>query len=275
MDDSIRINTSINPEKISKYEKNSESLERLRENIEKLERVMAESFNARTTMLSFERLNENLQNNFIKLSSIFEQYDYMNMLKNIQYSFHDIAEKMNIGQLEVLQNLDFEKLLKVSFYQEKYDEVSNIAFEYADAQVACEENIPQEELLEVFNEQMEDKIGWQEKLYNKTEEFKRKYFVFYTVFVRVFWFAITQIAIYFAQLGIAFAFGSITTEPEKDSPVIYYFDQRTEVNIIGETEKYYFITYIDSDGNEVMGYSEKEDMEIIPKEGGESNGGDN
>lgn len=26
------------------------------------------------------------------------------------------------------------------------------------------------------------------------------------------------------------------------------------------------ITYIDSDGNEVMGYSEKEDMEIVPKE---------
>lgn len=26
------------------------------------------------------------------------------------------------------------------------------------------------------------------------------------------------------------------------------------------------ITYIDSDGNEVMGYNEKEDMEIVPKE---------
>lgn len=266
MDDSIRINTSINLEKISNYETNSERLERLRENIEKLERVMAESFNIQATRQTVEMLNENIQNSLIQLSSIFEQYDYTSMLKDIEYGFRDIAEKMNIGKLELLQNIDFGKLFKVPFYQEKYGEAGNIAFEYAEKEVEGEENISQEELLEVLNEQIEDKIGWQEKLYNKSEEFKRKYFVFYTVFIRALWFAIMQIAIYFAQLGIAYAFGNITSEPEKDSPVIYYFDQRTEVNIIGETEYYYFITYTDCDGNEIMGYSEKEDMEIIPIE---------
>ena len=69
---------------------------------------------------------------------------------------------------------------------------------------------------------------------------------------------------FFAQLGIAYVFGNITSEPEKDSPVIYYFDQRTEVNIIGETDNYYFIIYTDREGNEVMGYSDKENMEIVP-----------
>ena len=71
---------------------------------------------------------------------------------------------------------------------------------------------------------------------------------------------------FFAQLGIAYAFGNITSEPEKDSPVIYYFDQRTEVNIIGETDNYYFITYTDNEGNEVIGYSDKGDMELVPEE---------
>ena len=275
MDGSMRINTNINPEKICKYEINSESLERLRENIKKLERVMAESFNIQTTKLSVEMLNASIQNSFVKLSSTFEQYDYTGMLKDIQYIFHDIAEKMSIGQLETIQNIDFGKLFKAPFYQEKYAEAGDIAFEYAEEEVEGEENISQEELLEVLNEQIEDKIGWQEKLYNKSEEFKRKYFAFYTVFIRVLWFAIMQIAIYFAQLGIAYAFGNIKSEPEKDSPVIYYFDQRTEVNIIGETENYYFITYTGSDGNEIMGYSEKEDIEIVPEEDEETTDGNN
>lgn len=130
MDDSMRINTNINPEKICKYELNSERLERLRENIKKLERVMAESFNIQTTKLSAEMLNASIQNSFVKISSTFEQYDYTGMLKDIQYIFHDIAEKTSIGQLETIQNIDFGKLFKAPFYQEKYGEAGNIAFEY-------------------------------------------------------------------------------------------------------------------------------------------------
>ena len=113
---------------------------------------------------------------------------------------------------------------------------------------------------------MEGKLGWQEKLYNKSEEFKRKYFVFYKIFISCLCFLIGEIMSFFAQLGIAYAFGNITSEPEKDSPVIYYFDQRTEVNIIGETDNYYFITYTDNEGNEVIGYSDKGDMELVPEE---------
>lgn len=266
MDDSIRINADINPEKIYNYEINTESFKRLRKNIETLEQIAMESFRIQTNVLSIEMLNRSVQDGFAKLASIFGQYNYEDMLKSLQYSFRDIAEKMCIGKLETFQNIDFGKLLKTSFYQEKYDEAGKMAFEYAEGEIKGEENISQEELLEVLDEQIEDKIGWQEKLYNKSEEFKRKYFVFYTVFIRILWFVIMQIVTYFAQLGIAYAFGNITEEPRKGSPVIYYFDQKTEVNIIGETENYYFITYIDSDGNEVMGYSEKEDIEIVPKE---------
>lgn len=74
-----------------------------------------------------------------------------------------------------------------------------------------------------------------------------------------------QIAIYFAQLGIAYVFGNMLSEPKKDASAIYYFDQKTEINIIGETDNYYFITYTDDDGNEVTGYSEKESIEIVPE----------
>lgn len=265
-DASIRIKTNISPDKVNSYEINTESLERLKENIERMSRILADSFDIQTTMQSFEVLNRVVKDSFAKLSPVFEQYNYDDLLKGIRFTVSEMADKIGMSQLEVFQNIDFGRVFRDSFYQGKYDEASKMAFEYTESEVETEEDISQEELLEIFNEQMEDKIGWQEKLYNKSEEFKRKYFVFYKIFIGCLCFIIGEIMSFFAQLGIAYAFGNITSEPEKDSPVIYYFDQRTEVNIIGETDNYYFITYTDDDGNEVTGYSEKEDIEIVPED---------
>ena len=38
-----------------------------------------------------------------------------------------------------------------------------------------------------------------ESVYNKSEDFRRKYFVFYKIFIGCLWFIFSQIAIYFAQ----------------------------------------------------------------------------
>lgn len=250
---------------MDRYEINTESFERLNKNIEKIRQILVDSFDIQRTKMSMEILNQDVQDSLKKLSSTFMQYNYDDLLKDIRFTVSEMAEKMCMEQIELFQNIDFGRLFRNSLYHEKYDEASNMAFEYAESEVESEEDISQEELLEIFNEQMEDTIGWQEKLYNKSEEFKRKYYVFYKIFIGCLTFILGQIAIYFAQLGIAYAFGNITSEPKEDSPVIYYFDQRTEVNIIGETDNYYLIIYTDSEGNEVMGYSDKEDMEIVPE----------
>ena len=264
-DASIRINTNISPDKIYNYQLNTESIERLRKSIERMERILTDSFNIQTTKQSFELLNKAAEDSFKKLSLVFEKCDYANMMKEIRFTVSAIYEKIGIKQLEILQNIDFGKLFKESFYQERYNEASDLAFEYIEEEIKGEENISQEELLGVFQEQIENKIGWQEKLYNKSEEFKRKYFVFYKIIVCTLLFFLNQIAIYFAQKGIAYVVGDMTSEPERNSSVIYYFDQRTEINIIGETDKYYFIIYSDNDGNESVGYCEKENVEIVPE----------
>lgn len=270
-DGSIRINTNINGNNIDTYSLNSKSMKNLNKSVERLAQVMIDAI-GKDTFQAVKIMNENLRQTLIKISPVLEQYNYEEMLKGFRFTVAEMAEKIGMEQLEAFQNIDFGRLFRDSFYQEKYNEASKIAFDYTEDEIESEDDISQEELLEVFNEQMEDKIGWQEKLYNKSEEFKRKYFVFYKVFIGCLWFILSQIAIYFAQLGIAYAFGNLTSEPEKDSSVIYYFDQRTEVNIIGETDNYYFITYTDDDGNEVTGYSEKEDIEIVPEDDMETTG---
>ncbi len=260
-DASIRIKADL--DKIGNYEINTESIKRLKETFAEIEKVIASSFNVQATKQSVEILNRVVKDSFSGLSSIFEQYDFEEMVKELRLSFDEMVDAIGLKQIKTLQSIDFSKIYRDSFYHEKYNEASKMVFEYTESEVESEESITQEELLEIFNEQMEDKIGWQEKLYNKSEEFKRKYFVFYKIFIGCLCFIIGEIMSFFAQLGIAYVWGNITSEPKKDAPVIYYFNQRTEINIIGETDYYYFITYPDNDGNESVGYCEKENVEII------------
>lgn len=264
-DGSIRIDTNINPNSIQSYEINAESIKRLREITSKVEKTLAASINTESFKKSMEMLNAVMKDSFLKLSPTLEQYNFEESLKDIRYSFEEMADTIGLKNMETLQNIDFSRVFRDSFYRERYGEASQMAFDYVEEEIKGEENITQEELLEIFNEQIEDKIGWQEKLYNKSEEFKRKYFIFYKIFIGFLCFIFGQIAIYFAQLGIAYVFGNMLSEPKKDASAIYYFDQRTEINIIGETDNYYFITYTDDDGKEITGYSEKENVEIVPE----------
>ena len=265
-DASIRINTNINPKDISNNEINQESINRLRESLARIEKIMNDCYNPQRLKQSMETLNIIMEDSLGNLLSSFNQYNYSEMIKSISYSFAEMAKTINIKQMEALQNIDFSGLFRDSFYRERYDEASQMAFDYVEEEIKGEENITQEELLEIFNEQIEDKDGWQEKLQSKSKEFKEKYSAFYTFITWFFSVLITAIVTYFLNLGIAYIHGKIVSEPKEDAPVIYYFDQRTEINIISETDNYYFITYTDDNGNEVTGYSEKENIEIVPKD---------
>ena len=149
----------------------------------KIEKILAALINTESIKKSMEMLNTVMKDIFLDLSPTLEQYNFEEALKSIRYSFTEMADVIGLKNIETLQNIDFSRVFGEPFYRERY----------------VEANISQEELLEIFNEQIEDKIGWQEKLYNKSEDFKRKYFVFYKIFIGCLWFIFSQIAIYFAQ----------------------------------------------------------------------------
>lgn len=268
-DASIRINTGISPDKFCDCEINTESIKRFKESISRMEKIITETFNTQTTKQTFEMFGRFMKDNFLRISPVFKQNNFEEMERFLQLSFDEMSDAMGLKNIEALQNIDFSKIFRNSSYREQYDEVSKTAYEYVEEEVKYEENISQEELLEVFNEQIEDKVGWQEKLYNKSEEFQRKYYVFYNVVIGFLKLLVATVVTSFLELGIAYVRGNLTSEPNKDAPAIYYFDQRTEIYIIGETDNYYFITYTDDDGNEVTGYSEKENVEIIPEDNNE------
>lgn len=174
-----------------------------------------------------------------------------------------MAEAINLTQIKALQNIDFSRVFRDSFYRERYDEASEMAFEYAEEEVRGEENISQAELLEVFNAQMEDEAKGLEKLCNKSKELNEKYKVFRKVLMWLLKTVIEAVITASVTFGITYALGKIISEPKEDAPTINYFDQRTEINIIGVTDNYYLIIYPDSEGNGNTGYCEKGNVEFV------------
>ncbi len=259
-DGSIRVNLN----NIPSYEINADSIKRIREISDKMEKAISAVF-SENTKRSMERLNSAVDECLTRVSSTLKQYNFDDTLKGLRIQLDEISDTIGLKNMEMLQNIDFSRLFQDSFYRGKYDEASKWAFEYVEDEIDSEDDITQEELLEIFNEQIEDKVGWYEKFSNKSEKFKKIYDAF-CKFME--WFLnvlITAVVSYFLTLGIAYVHGKIVSEPKEDAPDIYYFDKRTEINIIGETDNYYFITYTDDDGNEITGYSEKENIEIVPE----------
>ena len=155
-DGSIRVHTNINPDKISDYKINTESFERLNETLARMKKILADAVDFQTIQPSFERLNSVVQESFSELYSALEQYNFGEMFKDIRLSVNEMAETMSLEQIKTLQSIDFSKIFENSFYREQYNVASRMAFDYVDEEVKGEENISQEELLEVFNAQIED-----------------------------------------------------------------------------------------------------------------------
>ena len=63
-----------------------------------------------------------MKDSFSKLSPMLEQYNFEEALNGIRYSFAEMADVIGLKNIEILQNIDFSRVFKDSFYRERYDE---------------------------------------------------------------------------------------------------------------------------------------------------------
>ncbi len=123
-DGSIRINTNINRNNIPNYEINQESIKRLTETIARTGKIIDDYYNPQRLKQSVETLRMVMEDSFGKLSPLFKQYNYSDMLKSLNYSFSEMADTIGLKHMEALQNIDFSRLFIDPFYCEKYNEAS-------------------------------------------------------------------------------------------------------------------------------------------------------
>lgn len=134
-DSSIGMDTNVNLNSIPSYEINTESIEKLREMTAKMEKALAASINIESIKESMELLNTVMKDRFSKLSPMLEQYNFEEALNGIRYSFAEMADAIGLKNIEILQNIDFSRVFKDSFYRERYDEASQMAFDYVKEEI--------------------------------------------------------------------------------------------------------------------------------------------
>ena len=121
-----------------------------------------------------------------------------------------------------------------------------------------------EEIVELIEEQINNPIGFQEKLANKSEKFVKKYWIVFLI-IHFLWANFCQP--YFQDtIGkpvMAYTVSKVKELPEKAGKVIDELKHEVQAIITEDVPYYYKITYVDENGNIKEGYTAKKNIQII------------
>lgn len=208
----------------------------------------------------------------------------MNVVKNMQYLMPSFqAEVSNILSSDSLQYLldsikpsldiikansaivmnNYAEMLRglddlgcnVSFWAEQaYDEAEEISDDFS----------TNEEIIEAFEEQEKNPIGFQERFANWTEKKKKKYCIIVAILCLI-W---TNFIEPYVQDNIgkpitAYAVSKVRELPETASKIIDVMKEGIDGVITEDVPYYYKVTYMDEEGNEKEGYVAKKNLRII------------
>lgn len=216
--------------------------------------------------ISYEDMAENLMQGMDELNQWKRKYDQNLFFAEFRKSFEKPGKNLSDMQMERLKafaQIDVNKFKNDKKYQsDQYNKASNIAYDIAKEQTeASEENITEADLKDAYDKEKE--IGFQEWLYNKSENFKKKYYIYSLVINFILFILGTILGFYITE---ALAKGTVKKDPEPQTTAIYNITEETNVTIIGEVNYYYQIIFEDENGNEITGYIAKKNVKFLPIE---------
>lgn len=124
-----------------------------------------------------------------------------------------------------------------------------------------------EEFAEAIKEQIENPIGFQERVANWTEEKKKKHFILWKVLVLV-WnvFILPYLQAEVGIPAITKVVSSVKGLPEEEAETTYHLGQGAEAVITENANEYYKVKFVDENGEEKEGFVEKMDLMILEEE---------
>lgn len=200
-------------------------------------------------------------------------------LEKIGQSLVSLPDSRLITQIDKLLTPDYMNAVKnlgntlgkmSSIISEAYEMAQNYAFDEEVSDLETE-FISQQEFEEAFTEQVENPIGFQERIANWAEAKKKKYYVI-VLTVLLIWTNFIQP--YFQdKIGVpvtAYVVSNVKELPEKASKVICQLKEEVEAVIVENTDYYYKVKFVDEDGVEREGYVAKRNLKLIEEDSEEA-----
>lgn len=244
----------------------SESYKQSMESFEEIGRQFSAINIAEESRRSLDSI-QNIAKLLISVSTI----DTARSIQNLQESMKIFTDSVIAEQINQLESINYGKIFSQTLQKNgTFKEAVDAAYESLQ-----EENISEnveletdfaseQEIQDTINDQMNNPVGFQERVANWAAEKYKKYFI-----VINFWLFIWGIFIQpYLQENVGlpvmtYVASDVKELPEKGAKIVTRLKKNIEATIIKNTNYYYKVTFIDEDGVRKEGYVAKRNLKII------------
>ena len=244
----------------------SESYKQSMESFEEIGRQFSAINIAEESRRSLDSI-QNIAKLLISVSTI----DTARSIQNLQESMKIFTDSVIAGQINQLESINYGKIFSQTLQKNgTFKEAVDAAYESLQ-----EENISEnveletdfaseQEIQDTINDQMNNPVGFQERVANWAAEKYKKYFI-----VINFWLLTWGIFIQpYLQENVGlpvmtYVASDVKELREKGAKIVTRLKKNIEATIIKNTNYYYKVTFIDEDGVRKEGYVAKRNLKII------------
>lgn len=198
--------------------------------------------------------------------------DTARSIQNLQESMKLFTDSVIAEQISQLESIDYSKIFSQTLQKNgTFKDAVDAAYESLQEEENISENVEletdfasEQEIQDTINDQMNNPVGFQERVANWAAEKYKKYFI-----VINFWLLIWGIFIqpYLQEnLGLpamTYVESNVKELPEKGAKIVAQLKENIEATIIENTNYYYKVTFTDEDGVQREGYVAKRNLKII------------
>ena len=231
---------------------------------------MSKQFSAINMAEEYRRSLDSLQNIAKSLMSV-TTIDTARSIQNLQESMKIFTDSVIAEQISQLESIDYSKIFSQTLQKNgTFKDAVDAAYESLQEE-NIQENVEletdfasEQEIQDTINDQMNNPVGFQERVANWAAEKYKKYFI-----VINFWLLIWGIFIQpYLQENVGlpvmtYVVSNVKELPEKGAKIVAQLKENIEATIIENTNYYYKVTFIDENGVQREGYVAKRNLKII------------
>lgn len=231
-------------------------------------------FSAINMAEEYRRSLDSIQNIAKSLMSV-STIDTTRSIQNLQESMKIFTDSVIAEQISQLESIDYGKIFSQTLQKNgTLKDAVDAAYESLQEE-NIQENVEletdfasEQEIQDTINDQMNNPVGFQERVANWAAEKYKKYFI-----VINFWLLIWGIFIQpYLQENVGlpvmtYVVSNVKELPEKGAKIVAQLKENIEATIIENTNYYYKVTFTDENGIQREGYVAKRNLKIIEELG--------
>lgn len=224
----------------------------------------------------YRRSLDSIQNIAKSLMSV-STIDTTRSIQNLQESMKIFTDSVIAEQISQLESIDYGKIFSQTLQKNgTLKDAVDAAYESLQEE-NIQENVEletdfasEQEIQDTINDQMNNPVGFQERVANWAAEKYKKYFI-----VINFWLLIWGIFIQpYLQENVGlpvmtYVVSNVKELPKKGAKIVAQLKENIEATIIENTNYYYKVTFTDENGIQREGYVAKRNLKIIEEQGTE------